>query len=83
MMTSTCPDSTCLFRNRFGFCTQTVCILPEKREKDTVFIGCELCKYDLDDGDYLYQSSSQDYAIVYEQIIAHYCPCCGRKLTKR
>ena len=82
MMTSTCPDSTCGFRNRFGFCTQSVCLLPEKREKATASIRCELCKYDLDDGDYLYQRSSQDHALVFEEIIAHYCPVCGRKLTK-
>ena len=77
MVASTCPDSTCRFRNRFGFCTQSVCLLPEKSVK------CELCEYDLDDGDYLYQRNSQDHALVFEEIIAHYCPCCGRKLTKR
>ena len=83
MITSTCPDSTCGFRNHFGFCTQTVCSHPEIREKATVSIKCELCKYDLDDGDYLYQRSSQDHALVFEEIIVHYCPVCGRKLTKR
>lgn len=44
---------------------------------------CTLCKYDLDDEDYLYKEYSQDGAIVFEEIICHYCPVCGRKLTRR
>ena len=84
-MTSTCPDSTCRYRNSFGFCSCTACI---NRSHITVLesapvVTCELCKYDLDDGDYLYQRNSQDHAMVFEEVVVHYCPVCGRKLTKR
>lgn len=82
---STCPDSTCNYRNLSGYCTINTCVysqnlanvIPEEK------ITCTLCKYDLDDEDYLYREYSQDGAIIFEEIICHYCPVCGRKLTRR
>lgn len=83
MMTSTCPDSTCRFRNAFGFCSQTACTHSyEEVQKAYAIVNCELCKYDLDDGDYLYQRTSQDHAMVFEEVVVHYCPVCGRKLGR-
>ena len=84
---STCPDSTCNFRNIFGNCTLNTCVYSQMLtnvvpEVETN-ITCSLCKYDLDDEDYLYKEYSQDGAIVFEEIICHYCPVCGRKLTRR
>ena len=84
MKMSTCPDSTCIHRDTFGHCTQETCVLSKvKFLEELVGLNCELCKYDLDDGDYLYQRISQDHAIVFEEIVAHYCPACGRKLERR
>lgn len=84
MMTSTCPDNTCKYRTKNGFCSQTVCM---NQKSITVsqwpVETCQLCKYDLDDGDYLYQRNSQDHAMVFEEIVVHYCPVCGRKLKGR
>ena len=81
---STCPDSFCRFRNSFGYCSVTECIYhpPEDRFKSVELPAqeCKLCKCDLKDGDYLYQRGSQDHAMVFEEIIVHYCPVCGRKL---
>lgn len=82
---STCPDSFCRFRNNLGYCSATVCIYhPPKDDRfkpvEPSTQKCELCKYDLEDGDYLYQRGSQDHAMVFEEIIVHYCPACGRKL---
>lgn len=81
---STCPDSFCRFRNSLGYCSTTACIYhpPEDRFKpvEPSIQECKLCKYDLKDGDYLHQFGSQDHAMVFKEIIAHYCPVCGRKL---
>lgn len=51
MTNSTCPDSTCRFRNRFGYCTVTTCVaVPTKvaihEDHDLVrVVHCRDCKY--------------------------------------
>ena len=86
-VSSTCPDSTCSFRNSSGYCSLTACVMQHEFEipKNNKYIKaeCNVCKYDLDDEDYLYKEYSQDGAIVFEEIICHYCPVCGRKLIRR
>lgn len=79
---SKCPDSTCDFRNVLGNCTLCTCVYSQIPTNATPE-ACSLCKYDLDDEDYLYKEYTQDGAIVFEEIICHYCPACGRKLTRR
>ena len=85
MTTTTCPDATCSYRNRFGNCSITACIIRPDTQTDVrinTAVTCSLCKYDLEDGDYLYQRGSHDHGIVFDEIIIHYCPVCGRKLGK-
>lgn len=77
---STCPDSTCSLRNSFGYCSVTACTHRNDYRIVGPVINCELCKYDLGDGDYLYNSRSSDHALLFEKVIVHYCPVCGRKL---
>lgn len=84
MTTSTCPDATCAYKNTFGYCTISRCVhsVESTTTNNNVSVCCDLCKYDLEDGDYLYQRSSQDHAMVFEEVIVHYCPVCGRKLKR-
>ena len=81
---STCPDSFCRFRNNLGYCSVTACIYhPPEDGFNPVELPaqeCKLCKCVLKDGDYLYQFSGKDNAMVFREIIVHYCPVCGRKL---
>ena len=85
MITSTCPDVTCSYRNSFGYCSVSACInRPDVQTNvhSIISVVCELCKYDLEDGDYLYQRRSYDHGITFDEIVVHYCPVCGRKLAK-
>ena len=51
MTDSTCPDSNCRFRNRFGYCTITTCVfIPTKvairEEPDWVrVVRCRDCRF--------------------------------------
>lgn len=51
MTDSTCPDSNCRFRNRFGYCTVTTCVfVPTKvairEDPDLVrVVRCSDCRY--------------------------------------
>ena len=84
IVTDPCPDLTCSFRNSSGHCNLTACVMQHEFETiKNIKTECTLCKYDLDDEDYLYKEYTQDGAIVFEEIICHYCPVCGRKLTRR
>ena len=83
---STC--SSCPYQNEFGYCSLTACI---KRNTTTqnivlqpvVMTKCNLCECDLKDGDYLCHMTGTDSGIVFKEIVAHYCPVCGRKLKGR
>ena len=77
---STCPDATCGYRNAFGYCSQTACIKGNRIPQPVSTVRCDLCKFDLEDGDYLYHRTSSDHALIFEEIIVHYCHLCGRKL---
>ena len=82
---STCPNATCSLRTIFGYCSSTTCVQRMNQTLENtgnINTMCDLCKYDLEDGDYLYQRSSQDHAMVFEGVVVHYCPVCGRKLNK-
>lgn len=72
MMTdSTCPDSNCRFRNRFGYCTVTTCIaIPTKvaiRENPDLVrvVRCRDCRFwepeNAEEGD-SYGRCRNDYA---------------------
>lgn len=45
MTDSTCPDSTCRFRNRFGYCTVTTCVVaPMKVAIDPDLVKVVRCR---------------------------------------
>lgn len=80
---STCPDPTCPHRNGFGYCSLTACIHTNIALQPEVMAKCYSCGHVLKDGDYLTHMTCTDNGIVFEEIVAHYCPVCGRKLKGR
>lgn len=80
---STCPDSTCTHRNAFGYCSLTACIRRNITPQPVVMAKCYSCEHVLKYGDYLTHMTGTDNGIVFEEIVAHYCPVCGRKLKGR
>lgn len=81
MFNSTCH--TCPYQNAFGYCSLTACINRNIALQPVVMTKCNLCQHDLKDGDYLIHMTATDNAIVFKEIVAHYCPVCGRKLKGR
>lgn len=79
---STCPDSTCAHLNEFGYCSLTACISRNITLQPEVMAKCYSCEH-VKDGDYLAHITGTDNGIVFEDIVAHYCPVCGRKLKGR
>lgn len=82
MFNSTCPDSMCPYQNAFGYCSLTACISRNITLQPEVMAKCYSCEHVLKDGDYLVHMTVTD-KIVFEEIVAHYCPVCGRKLKGR
>ena len=79
MKTSCCSIPFCEYRNSYGYCSlNSDCV--KFKTTSAIDTGCDFCKYDLEDGDILYNRTSADHAIVYEEVVVHYCPVCGRKL---
>ena len=78
---STC--STCPHRNEYGYCSLTACISRNITLQPVVMAKCNLCEHDLKDGDHLHHITGTNNAIVFEEIVAHYCPVCGNKLKGR
>ena len=79
---STCPDPTCPHQNAFGYCSLTACISRTITSQPVEMPECYSCEH-VKDGDYLAHITGTDNGIVFEDIVAHYCPVCGRKLKVR
>ena len=78
---STC--STRQYQNEFGNCSlMGECINRSTALQPEVMAKCYSCEHVLKDGDYLVHMTVTD-KIVFEEIVAHYCPVCGRKLKGR
>lgn len=75
--------STCQYQNEFGNCSlMTGCINRSIALQPEGMAKCYSCEH-VKDGDYLAHITGTDNGIVFEDIVAHYCPVCGRKLKGR
>ena len=78
-------DAVCEYKSLSGYCTLTTCTKQfdqylNMNVDTSSFADCIFCKYDIEKGDVLYNRTSCDKGMVFEEVTVNYCPVCGRKL---
>lgn len=89
-------NKICEYKSPSGYCSMTACIKQynvcltsgikpsnpylNMNIDTSSFEDCIFCKYDFEKGDVLYNRTSCDKGMVFEEVTVNYCPVCGRKL---